>query len=97
MLENDFGKVSDHRKLKRCHYRKQKQEESKVLNGLFQADPGSVYSTFNEMIKEEKDSTRPKYKAPQCITEGTERQRLMRRVRVLEITVATVKYEHKYH
>ena len=48
MLENDCGKVSsvtlvtymekkksDLRKLKRCHYRKQKQEESKVLNGLF--------------------------------------------------------------
>ena len=84
MLENDCGKVtlvtymekkkSDVRKLKRCHYRKQKQEESKVLNGLFQADPGSVYSSFNEMIKEEKDNTRPKYKTPQCTTEGTERQ-----------------------
>ena len=60
MLENDCGKVSsvplvtymekkksDLGKLKRCHYRKQKQEESKVLNGLFQADPGSVYSSFN--------------------------------------------------
>ena len=47
MLENDCGKVSavtlvtymekkkpDLRKLKQCHYRKQKQEESKVLNGL---------------------------------------------------------------
>lgn len=87
MLENDCGKVSavtlvtymeknksDLRKLKRCHYRKQKQEESKVLNGLFQADPGSVFSSFNEMIKEEKDNTRPKYKTPQCTTEGTERQ-----------------------
>lgn len=84
MLENDCCKVSavtlatymekkksDLRKLKRCHYRKQKQEESKVLNGLFQADPGSVYSSFNEMIKEEKDNTRPKYKTPQCTTEGT--------------------------
>ena len=67
-------KKSDLRKLKRCHYRKQKQEESKVLNGLFQADPGSVYSSFNEMIKEEKDNTRPKYKTPKCTTEGTERQ-----------------------
>ena len=87
MLENECGKVSavtlvtymekkksDLRKLKRSHYRKQKQEESKVLNGLFQADPGSVYSSFNEMIKEEKDNTRPKYKTPQCITEGSERQ-----------------------
>ena len=84
MLENDCGKVtlatymekkkSDVRKLKRCHYRKQKQEESKVFNGLFQADPGSVYSSFNEMIKEEKDNTRPKYKTPQCTMEGTERQ-----------------------
>ena len=77
MLENECGKVSaltlvtymekkksDLRKLKRSHYRKQKQEESKVLNGLFQADPGSVYSSFNEMIKEEKDNTRPKYKTP---------------------------------
>ena len=26
------------------------------------------------MIKEEKDNTRPKYKTPQCTTEGTERQ-----------------------
>ena len=87
MLENECGKVSavtlvaymekkksDLRKLKRSHYRKQKQEESKVLNGLFQADPGSVYSSFNEMIKEEKDNTRPKYKTPQCTTEGSERQ-----------------------
>ena len=87
MLENECGKVSavtlvtymekkksDLRKLKRSHHRKQKQEESKVLNGLFRADPGSVYSSFNEMIKEEKDNTRPKYKTPQCTTEGSERQ-----------------------
>ena len=84
MLENECGKVSaitlvtymekkktDLRKLKRSHYRKQKQEESKVLNGRFQADPGSVYSSFNEMIKEEKDNTRPKYTTPQCTTEGS--------------------------
>ena len=83
MLENDCGKLSavtlvtymektksDLRKLKRCHYRKQKQEES----GLFLADPGSVYSSFNEMIKEEKDNTRPRYKTPQCTTEGTKKQ-----------------------
>ena len=98
MLEKECGKVSavtlvtymekkksDLRKLKRSHYRKQKQEESKVLNGLFQADSGSVYSSFNEMIKEEKDNTRtrPKYKTLQCTTEGSERQILktsMRRV-----------------
>ena len=54
------GKKSELRKMKWSFYHKQKEEEFNSLNHHFYADPGSVYSSFNDMIKEDKDNSRPK-------------------------------------
>ena len=55
-------KKSTVRRLKREYSRRKKQQQSRELNNQFQTDPGRVYAKFGEMIAEDKDLNRPKYK-----------------------------------
>ena len=59
LVTNTEGKTSELRKIKKSFHRKQKEEEFSLLNSRFFADPGSVYSKFNDMTKEDKDNPRP--------------------------------------
>ena len=58
-------KKSTVRRLKREYSRRKKQQQSRELNNQFQTDPGRVYAKFGEMIAEDKDLNRPKYKPRQ--------------------------------
>ena len=58
-------KKSTVRRLKREYSRRKKQQQSREFNNQFQTDPGRVYAKFGEMIAEDKDLNRPKYKPRQ--------------------------------
>jgi len=51
------------RKLKRWSCRRKEQEEARSLNRQFKQDPGLVFAQLNAILKRNKESERPGYKA----------------------------------
>ena len=58
------------RKLKRGVFRRQKQEEARVLNQQFQTDASRVYVNMREMLNKDKENDQPRYTANSQANEG---------------------------
>ena len=58
------------RKLKRGVFRRQKQEEARVLNQQFQTDASRVYANMREMLNKDKENDQPLYTVKSQANEG---------------------------